>query len=137
MRFIYPLIVMIAGSIAISAFTTGRWTEGTVAAAIALVVAILFWRNLRDPEVTRRHGHQATIQLQPARGNGTAVQIITHNGTWDAVLDRAPRAEDITATGDTYRGWVWLDETGLPQRLRIRYGPHWESFDVLSADPAP
>ena len=141
MRVVFAFALFLGLSWAVSDILSGHAREALVGLAIALVSGALLWRDLRDPEKTRKGGEMAkiTFTFEPGEGIGPPgkyARIDTYRRVaWSVALDRAPRREDLDMNGIVRRGWVWLDADGLPQRVRIDSGMTWESWPVLGAVP--
>lgn len=122
----------------VAALAQGDTGSLAYAAPVAAVAGFLFWRNLRDPEVTRANGLRAQVSFRyqsaaGLRGPGTFARVQTYPGAWDVVLDRMPERGDLTMLDVPQRGWVWLGSDGLPEAVKIRYARHWKTWRVTGA----
>ncbi|GGL61363.1 hypothetical protein [Wenxinia marina] len=140
MRIPAAFTVFAAGAMALSALAAGRPSEALAALAVLAVAGGILWRLLRDPAATRRGGHFATVRFRPPpagdgprTGTFALVRTQERRGPWDVALDRRPERADLEVMGVDQGGWVWLGETGLPERVRIDYGTTWKTWPVLSA----
>jgi hypothetical protein len=138
MRFVLAFVTGVAALITIGAVPGGDWQTVLTAGPVLLVAGFFLVRNLRDPEITRRNGIRAKIHLllPPFDGttqSGTLARVETYRGTWRVTLDRMPEGGDLHMHDVPQRGWVWLGQDGLPERLKITHGNTWKTWPVLSA----
>lgn len=139
MYIVYPLVIFIALSVAVTDFTEGRSGGALGGLAVAAVSGFLLWRSLRNPEAVRKRGEYAKITFMPEPGPGVqkkgcfARVDSLRKVSWNVALDRPPQPGDLDSHGIAHGGWVWHDATGLPQRIRIDFGTTWASWDVHSA----
>lgn len=141
MRFILFLVTAVGAMMTIAALVQGDRASLLYVAPVTAVVGVFFWRNLRDPEVTRKNGLRArvTFSFEPGEGvqrTGTFARVQTHRGAWHVALDRMPERGDLQMHGVMQRGWVWLDAAGLPEKVKISYASTWKTWPVISAATA-
>ncbi|MGR3641020.1 hypothetical protein [Alterinioella nitratireducens] len=139
MRILTGFAALVGLSMLVAGVTSGASASLWGGLAVAGVAGALFWRSLRNPEVTRKMGSfaQVTFAMQPGpgvSGPGTYARVATPQGNaWDVALDRLPVREDMDAYDIAHRGWVWLAPGGLPEKVRIDYGTTWKNWPVLKA----
>jgi hypothetical protein len=138
MRVALFFVTGVAAMIAIGALTAGDGTTLALAATVAAAAFVLLWRNLRDPAQTRDGGQFARVTFGPRpapglAGTGTQATVRTHRQAWSVVLDRTAVLGDLDLYGVEQRGWVWLDATGNPARVRIDRGSSWKTWPVIGA----
>ncbi len=137
-RILLAFVAFVAAMVAFSGLKDGDAGTWVPALAVLAGAGALLLRNLRNPEISRKGGlrGQVTFQLEQGRGmarKGTFARVKTHDGNWDVTLDRVPERGDMDIYGTAHRGWVWLDQSGLPEKVRIDYGSTWKSWPVLEA----
>ncbi|MBV7395710.1 hypothetical protein [Mameliella sediminis] len=140
MRFILAFVTAVAAIILIGAIADGDWQALLYAGPVVIVAGALLWRNLQDPEVTRRNGLRArvTFTFEPGDGvrrDGTYARVNTHPADWHVTLQRTPERGDMQIYDTPHRGWVWLGPDGLPERVKISYATTWKTWPVVSAAP--
>lgn len=136
MRFVLAFVTAVGVIITLGGLIAGERLG--YAAPVTAIAGFFLWRNLRDPEVGRKQGLRAQVTFfyeagDGVTGFGTFGRVKSHKGVWHVALDRPPERGDFAMHGVAQRGWVWLDQAGLPQRVRINYGTTWKSWPVLSA----
>ena len=105
MRVVFAFALFVGLSWAVSDILSGHARDALFGLAIALVSGALLWRDLRDPEKTRKGGEMAkiTFTFEPGEGigpPGTYARIDTYRrAAWSVALDRAPRREDLDMNG--------------------------------------
>jgi len=139
--------IVLAFAVAVGAVWTlaelleGRFQDVVFGVAVTAVAGALLWRNLKNPELSRKGGEYVkvtfTLDRWPdAPQNGTAAWVETRRtARWHVVLDRVPERIDNDYYGTAQRGWVWLDAAGLPHKVRIDYGTTWKTWPVRAAIP--
>lgn len=142
MRIILAFVTAVAAIMAVGALAEGDLRGFGPTGAVAAVAGFFLWRNLRDPEITRKAGLRArvTFAFAPADGvsrDGTYARIDTYAGAWNVTLKRTPQRGDMQMYDTPQRGWVWLDEAGLPARIKINFATTWKTWPVVSAAPVP
>lgn len=142
MRFLLVFIVTVSGISAISELSSGHMTSGLITLTIVSVSGALLWRNLRDPEVTRRNGERAQITFSLLPADGVRGTRATHFGTlntywhrhrWHVALIEGNKTGDVQVNDVSYRAWVWLDADGQPERLKTKTGMSWAMWTVVKS----
>ncbi|MGP6089337.1 hypothetical protein [Antarctobacter jejuensis] len=140
MRFILAFVTAVGAIISISALGGGDMQTLGYVGPVTAVAGVFFWRNLRDPEVTRRNGLRArvTFTFEPGDGirrNGTYASVRTYKANWFVTLQRTPERGDMQMYDVAQRGWVWVGPDGLPEKVKISYASTWKTWPVVSAAP--
>jgi hypothetical protein len=138
MRFVLVFVTFVSAIIMIGALTDGDRTTLIYAVPITAVLGFFTWQNLRDPAATRKNGRLAQITFAfeagaGVTGSGTFARVKTHGAAWHVALDRMPERGDLDMYGVAQRGWVWLNEADLPERVKINYAMTWKTWPVVSA----
>ncbi len=141
MRIILSFVTAVGAIISISALVSGDMQAVLYAGPVTLVAGLFLWRNLRNPEVTRKNGLRAkvTFTFEPGDGvrrDGTYAHVWTYKASWHVTLKRTPEQGDMQIYDTPHRGWVWLDQDGLPERVKISYATTWKTWPVVSATRA-
>ena len=140
MRFILAFVTSVGAIISVGALGGSDIQTLGYTGPFTAVVGFFFWRNLRDPEVTRKNGLYASVTFIFAPGDGvrrdgTYARVWTYKGVWHVTLQRAPQQGDMQMYDTMQRGWVWLDQAGLPEKVKISYASTWKTWPVISAAP--
>ncbi|MBF9043710.1 hypothetical protein HKCCE4037_10250 [Rhodobacterales bacterium HKCCE4037] len=139
MRIVLFFVTFVALLIGLPDLLDGNPREALIPLGVAAVAGVFFWRNLRDPEVTRKMGRKARTAFTAWPGDGldgpgTFARVADFRGNaWDVVLVRTPLQGDFKSYGEYFGGWLWLGEDGLPARVKIKYLRTWRVFDVRGA----
>ncbi|PIV74656.1 MAG: hypothetical protein COW55_08430 [Rhodobacteraceae bacterium CG17_big_fil_post_rev_8_21_14_2_50_65_11] len=141
MRIILFFVTALCVIVTIDALVDGDIQGLAYAGPVTALTGLLLWRNLRNPDVTRKNGLFARVTFtiggfDGGQPDGTPARVDTHAGTWDVILNRTPERGDMAMLDTAHRGWVWLDETGLPARVRIDFATTWKTWPVALAAPA-
>lgn len=142
MRMVLAFVTSVGALVSLGALAQGDWPGLKLAAPVTAIAGLFLWRNLRDPEITRKQGRRARVTFSHlpgpgVRGPGSFARVQTHAGAWHVALERPVLPDDLSMHGTPQRGWVWLGTDGLPARVKITRGNHWESHAVTSAAPDP
>lgn len=142
MRFLLAFVAPVATILAISELSAGYTTSGAITLGVALVAWVLLWRNLRDPEVTRKKGERARITFTMLPNAAVSGTQATHFGLvetyhkprrWYVAMNRGRKPGDVDTNSAMYHCWVWLDTDGFPERVKTKAGMSWATWDVLRA----
>jgi hypothetical protein len=141
MRFVLFFVTTVGALMTIAALVQGDNASLACVGPVTAIAGVFFWRNLRDPEETRKNGLRAQVTFfhqagAGVTGPGTYARVWTHRGVWHVALDRMSVRGDLQMHGVAQRGWVWLDPAGLPARVKINYAKAWKTWTVSSAAPA-
>lgn len=141
MRIVLAFVTIVGAILCIAALVNGAAADLLYAGPITAIAGFFLLQNLRDPEVTRKNGLRARVSFGFAPGEGVAPKgtfalLQTHKGSWQVALDRMAEPGDLQMHGVPQRGWVWLDQSGLPARVKITYATSWKTWDVISAAAA-
>ena len=142
MRFVLFFVTTVGAIMSVAALVQGDGTDLMVVGPVTAIAGILFWRNLRNPEVTRRNGLRATIHFtfDPGPGvhrKGTFARVHADPRAWNVALDRVPLRGDMEMLERPQKGWVWLNSDGLPEKVKITYHNRWKTWPVTSAAVVP